>query len=167
MNKVELVTINNLPENTSELKEILGEYCASPFKMAALAVAVFHNWEKNEKETIEMLNVIKGPRPLSQLDQQFIHDRLAGKGYVIKSYFQGTSPENDYTIPEPPYTIEVSDNPYSYQNENYATLYLKSSGADSLRPITLRLKPSTGEWFLWEHTFLADIRIPKSMDEWA
>lgn len=167
MNKTETIQIAKLPENVEELKEILGEYITSPFKMAALSVAVLCNWEKDVEKTVEMLNVIKGPRPMTPMDTQFMNDRLKGKGYVVKSYFSGTSPENDYTLPEAPYEIEVSDNPYSYQNENYATLYLKSSGADSLRPITLREKPSTGEWFLWEHTFLADIRVPKSMDAWA
>ncbi|MBQ9314406.1 MAG: hypothetical protein IJ220_05355 [Clostridia bacterium] len=167
MNQTKLIQINHLPENVEELKAMLGEYTSSPFKMAALSVAVFCHWEKNATETIEMLNLIKGPNPISPMDQQFIRDRLGGKGYVVRSYFKGTSPENDYTLTATPYVVEVSDNPYSYQNENYATLYLTSSGADSPRPITLRLKPSTGEWFLWEHTFLADIRVPKSMDGWA
>lgn len=167
MNKTEVIKLNKLPESVEELQAMFGDYSHSPFKMAGLAVAVFCHWEKDAKETVEMLNVIKGPRPMTQLDEQFVNDRLKGKGYVVRSYINGTSPENDYSLPEAPYEIEVSDNPYSYQNENYATLYLKSSGADSLRPITLREKPSTGEWFLWEHTFLSDIRIPKSMDEWA
>ena len=167
MNKTEVVQINRLPGDVTELMGMLEQYQHSPLGMAALSVAVLCHWEVNEGETIEMMNCIKGPRPLSQLDIQFIRDRLGGKGYVVKSYIQGTSPDNDYTLPEAPYKIEVSDTPYSYNNANYATLYLKSSGAASLRPITLRQKPSTGEWFLWEHTFLADIRPPKSSDPWA
>ena len=48
------------------------------------------------------------------------------------------------------------------------SLYLKSGGADSERPVTLRHKPSTDEWFLWNHTgILAGIRTPKSADPWA
>lgn len=167
MNRIENIKIEKIPENVEELKEILPKYISSPFSMAALTVAVCCNWEKNVEKTIEMINCIKGPKPLSQLDIQFLHDRLDGKTYVVKSYIKGATIENDYTLPDTPYEIEVSDNPYSYQNEGYATLYLNSSGADSLRPITLRKKASTGEWFLWEHTFLADIRKPKSQDEWA
>ena len=143
---------------------MLDEYKSSPFKMAGLVVAVFNNWANNADETIKMINILKGPADLSNYDIQFIKDRLNGKEYVVRSYFNGTSPENNYTIPETP-EVEVSDNPYSYQDNGYATLYLKSSGADSPRPIKLRQKESTGEWFLWEHTFLADIRVPKSMDD--
>ena len=53
-------------------------------------------------------------------------------------------------------------------DQGYITLYLKSGGADSERPVTLRHKPSTDEWFLWNHTgILAGIRTPKSADPWA
>lgn len=42
------------------------------------------------------------------------------------------------------------------------------SGADSPRPIKLRKKPSSGQWFLiGVPPCLADIRIPKSEDKWA
>ena len=60
------------------------------------------------------------------MDEQFINDRLRGKGYVVKSYIKGTSPQNDYFLSEASYEIEVSDNTYSCQNVYYATLYLKS-----------------------------------------
>jgi hypothetical protein len=33
--------------------------------------------------------------------------------------------------------------------------------------VTLRLKPSTGQWFLWDQMLLAGIREPKSKDAWA
>ena len=66
-----------------------------------------------------------------------------------------------------PYTLTVSENPYSYQNEGYARLLLKSGGADNQRFITLRLKPSTGEWYLWEYEgLLAGIRIPAKDNPW-
>ena len=164
MNKKEVITFEKLPESVEELKAMAD--LSSPFKAAALAVAAFAHYEKHPEETIRMINFLKGPNDLSVMDTQFIRDRLRGKGYVIRSYFEGTSPENDYAATAP-YKVEVSDNPYSYTNEGYAVLYLKSSGADSLRPVTLRNKPSTGEWFLWQHTFLSDIRIPKSQDAWA
>ena len=113
-----------------------------------------------------MLNVLKGPEPLSPFQMQFIRERLGGKMYVVRSYFKGATPENNYCV-SAPYEIEVNENPYSYQNEGYATLWLTSSGADNPRPISLRKKPSTGEWFLWEQMLLAQIRTPKSQDPWA
>ncbi|WP_442872029.1 DUF6935 domain-containing protein [Blautia sp.] len=47
------------------------------------------------------------------------------------------------------------------------TLYVACSGADSPRPLKLRNKPSTGQWFLWEQQLLTGIRIPKEADPWA
>ncbi|MBR0413178.1 MAG: hypothetical protein IJI47_06400 [Eubacterium sp.] len=167
MNKSEVVTFDYLPKNVAELQPLAEQCFGSPFKMAALSVAVMMNYEADKGTTVEMINYLRGPRPLSPFDIQFLRDRLGGKMYVVRSYFNGTSVENDYTIPPAPFAIEVSDNPYSYQNEDYATLYLHSSGADNPRPVTLRLKPSTGQWFLWEHTFLADIRQPQSQNPWA
>ena len=164
MNKVELIKFDSLPKNVEELKAVAD--MSTPFKTAALSVLAFLQYENSPETAFEMIDYLKGPQPLSNLDKQFIRDRLAEKGYVIRSYFEGTSPENDYTLPEAPYVIEVSDNPYSYTNEHYATLYLKSSGADNLRQITLREK-ADGSWCLWEHTFLSDIRVPKSQNPWA
>lgn len=35
------------------------------------------------------------------------------------------------------------------------------------RPLKLRNKPSTGQWFLWEQQLLTGIRIPVEADPWA
>ena len=135
------------------------------FAVAALSVAVLCNYEHDVQETVNMLNFLRGPRPLSPRDVLFLRDRLSGKGYKTFSYLKGSSPTNNYT-PAQPYQITVSTNAYSYQQKDYATLYLKSSGADSQRPVTLRRKPSTGQWFVWEINYLSDVRIPASQDAW-
>lgn len=44
---------------------------------------------------------------------------------------------------------------------------MKSTGADTEREVRLRLKKSTGQWFLNEEYLLPDIRVPKSADPWA
>lgn len=41
-------------------------------------------------------------------------------------------------------TIAIYENPYSFDNENWVTLWLKSGGADNMRSVKLRKKPSTG-----------------------
>ena len=42
------------------------------------------------------------------------------------------------------------------------------AGADSPRPMKLRQKASTGEWFLWEYSsILSGIRIPAAEDPWS
>jgi hypothetical protein len=112
-----------------------------------------------------MLEFLKGPQPLSPYEKQFIRDRFMDKDYVPRSYFSGAVPANNY-LPSQPYTITVSSNPYSYQDEGYAKLYLTSGGADSPRAVQLRLAKD-GKWYLWEQFLLADIRVPESSDPWA
>ncbi len=160
-----IYTLNSLPKTAEEMRAAAD--LSTPFNTASLAIAALMNFESNPDSTFEMLNVLKGPESLSPFQMQFIRERLGGKMYVVRSYFKGATPENNYSV-SAPYEIEVNENPYSYQNEGYATLWLTSSGADNPRPISLRKKPSTGEWFLWgDITYLSDIRVPKEQDPWA
>ena len=80
-------------------------------------------------------------------------------------FFAGATPENNYT-PTTPWTVRVHANPYSFQNEGWAILYLKSGGGDNERGIKLRQKPSTGQWFLNDIQCLSDIRLPASENKW-
>ena len=164
--KSETITFTALPKNLAELTALPEADLSSPFKTAALAVAVLNNYEADKEATYEMLNWLRGPNPLPEREKQFIRDRLGGKMYVIRSFWAGTSPQNNYT-PSEPYSVTFFEDPYTYQNAGYAKLNVRSSGADSPRQITLRKKESTGQWFVWEIFFLSDIRIPVAMDEWA
>ncbi|MBR4265760.1 MAG: hypothetical protein IKQ46_06870 [Bacteroidales bacterium] len=159
------IQFNSLPTSVDELKSLPQAAMKDPFEVAALVVAVLCNYENSDKTTIEMLNYLKGPHPLSPYDIQFLRDRLVGKYYKPRSYFLGSTPENGYQ-PTQPYTIEIFDNPYSYVDPNYAVLWMNSSGADSQRQIKLRRK-GDGHWFYWTDMLLADIRIPKAEDPWA
>ena len=166
-NQKERITFNKLPENLAELKALPESSMDTPFKTAALTVCALCAYAANKDAGIEMLNFLKGPQPLSNLDLQFLRDRfMDGKTYVPISYFEGAKPDNNY-VPSEPFTIEVFSNPYSYDNEGYARLFIRSGGADSERPITLRKQGSTGKWFLWEQMLLADIRKPVAQDPWA
>ena len=155
-----------LPESAAQLTALPEGDLSTPFKAAALTVCALCAAAADEAVGVEMLNALRGPRPLSVMEAQFLRDRLRGKHYVPFSYFKGAVPGNDYT-PDQPFTVTVEENPYSYQNEGYATLYLHSGGADSPRPVTLRQK-GDGQWCLWEHSgLLPDIRKPKSENPWA
>ena len=74
-------------------------------------------------------------------------------------------PENNYT-PAQPLTVAVTVGPYAWQEEGYAKLELRSSGADSTRQVVLR-KAKNGKWYLWEQYLLPDIRPPESQNPWA
>lgn len=160
-NTTKTITFDRLPQSAAEIK--VGK---SPFETAAYAVAAFIKYTENPAEGEAMLNVLKGPEPLNPFGKQFLRDRLKGKEYVARSYVEGTSPDNGYALPGV-CKIKIMSNPYSYTEAHYARLLLTSSGADNPRFITLREKPSTGEWFLWVYDgILADIRPPKGNSGW-
>lgn len=165
-NHSETVTLSTLPKTLAELQSLPQADLKSPYGTVALAVAALCRYGESVEDCLQMLDYLRGPRPLSPMDKQFLRDRLVGKAYVPISYFEGTSPQNDYT-PSTPLRITVKKNPYSAQGEDFLTLYVHSSGADSDRIVEVRRKPSTGQWFLWEVKCLSDIRIPVSSDPWA
>lgn len=166
MNESQTFIFEKLPENLDELKALPEASLDSPYKTAALAVAIFCAYGKNPDATIEMLDWLMGPEEVSTYKKQFFKERLSGKLYKPFSFFAGASPENGYT-PTAPYTITVTSNDYSFVDENWATMYVKSSGADSERPIKLRKKPSTGQYFVNDIQCFSDIKIPVAEDPWA
>ena len=165
-NYTEKFTFSALPANVDELKALPEAKLNTAFKTTALTILALSRYETDPDAAIAMLSWLKGPEEFNTSEQAFLKDRLKGKEYKVRSFFSGATPENDYT-PSVPYVVAVSENPYSFDNENWATLYVTSGGADNPRPIKLRRKPSTGEWFLNDIQCLADIRLPKSEDKWA
>ena len=158
-------TFNSLPKNVQELQRLPEAKLDSPYATVALTILALTRYEESPEDCIEMLNFLKGPEEVSTYEKQFLRDRLQGKYYKTFSFFKGTRPDNNYT-PTKPYTITVSSNSYSFNDDGWATLYVQSSGADNPRPMKLRKKPSTGEWFLNDIQCLADIRLPANQDKW-
>ncbi len=165
-NACETFTFASLPTNVAELQALPEATLDSAFKTTALTMAVLCRYEHDPEATIAMLNFLKGPGEVSGFEKQFIKEHLGGAPYKARSYFHGATPQNRYT-PDTPYTITVSSNPYSFDNADWATLYVTSGGADNPRPMRLRRKPSTGQWFLVEIQCLAGIRVPTEDDPWA
>jgi len=165
-NYTEKFTFIDLPQNVEELKALPEAKLDTAFKTTALVILALNRYEADPEATIAMLNFLKGPETFGGAEQSFLKDRLSGEGYKARSFLGGATAENDYT-PARPYTVAVSENPYSFDEENWATMYVTSGGADNPRPIKLRKKPSTGEWFLNDIQCLSDIRLPKSKDKWA
>lgn len=147
------ITLNSLPKTLDELKAMPQAALTVPEEVAALTVAALALYPENPAETEKMLDFLRGPRPLNGIDKQFIRDRFRGKEYLMRSYLVGSTPENNYS------RTQFVD--------GYLTLYVACSGADSPRPLKLRNKPSTGQWFLWEQQLLTGIRIPQVADPWA
>ncbi len=156
----------NLPQNLDELKAMPEAALTDPFDTAALTVCALCVCAKEREKGVEMLNFLRGPRPLSPRDVSFLNDRfMDGQDYVPRSYFSGATPANDYT-PSVPYELTVKSNQYSDDNVNYKKLFVQSGGADSLRAIIMR-KAADGRWMLWEQELLSGIRQKQSENPWA
>ena len=154
-----------LPDTLEEFQHLPQAALSTPFDTAALCVLALCYYPQNKEMSLAMLDFLRGPRPMSGIDKQFIADRFRGVDYVPRSYFRGATPQNGYT-PAAPYTVTVSENPYSYQEQGFAKLFLASGGADAPRPVQLRLAKD-GKWYLWEQFLLSGIRMPEDQNPWA
>ena len=164
-NKSVPVVFAALPQTLAEFTALPQAAMQTPQDTAALFLAAMCLYPHNTDEALAMIAYIKGPQPLSGYDKQFLADRMRGKPYLPLSFFAGAVPTNDYT-PAQPYTVTVSETPYTYQEQGYAKLEIRSGGADSPRPVKLRLAKD-GKWYLWEQFLLSDIRAPESANPWA
>ena len=164
-----ILTFNKLFENKEDFVKISKK---SPENIAALVVQSLCLYCKDKNlfyDTIDYL--MSDLQPLSNMLKSQIDDRMKQNDkatYIGLSYFNGSTNFNNYE-PDKSYSIEVTDGPSSYVNDGYATLYLKSGGADSKRPVTLR-KKKDGDWVLWSDSILgllSDIRPPENKNPWA
>jgi len=163
------VLLGSMPENLAEFEQLKQKFSTtSPEDVCALFIAALHVLTRNKQDGYAAVNALRGPRPLSRYEEQFLWDRLYDKLYLPMVYCDGAAPGNDYT-PAQPLTITVHDDPRPQDmQQGYMRCYIKTAGADSPRAVTLRQKGSTGEWFLWEYpAIVMGVRVPVSQDPWA
>jgi len=165
-NSSQTFTFSTIPQNVDELKALPEASLNSAFKTTALAMLALLRYETSAEDSIAMLNFLSGPDPLSQREIDFIKERMANAPYIARSFFEGSTPANNYAATVP-YKIKIKENKYSFDEENYATMWVTSSGADSERSVKLRKKPSSGQWFIIDLQCLAGIRKQVSDDKWA
>ena len=161
------IRFEKLPSSAGELRQLLEGRRSDPAFVAALTVAALCAYPIDREACYAMLDELRGPRPLSPMEKQFIRDRfMDGQEYLPRSYFRGAVPENNYT-PDLPYTVALSDSASVFAEDGYKRFDVRSGGAGSPRQVTLRFKSSEGNWYLWEQMFLVGIRPPASEDPWA
>ncbi len=156
---------DNLPNNVEELINLSNYDLTNPHFTAAAFILCIKRYVQSVDDGIAMINHLKGPVDLDVHDKSFLKDRIRDKMYLPDSYFIGATPDNNYT-PSTPFEIEVIDDHTSFKEDDYVKLYIKSGGADSKRPITLRKKGA--DHFVWEYSsILLGIVVPKKDDVWA
>ena len=94
-NQTVTFTFQALPESLAQMQALPEASLDTPFKTAALTVCALCAYGADKTIGQEMLNWLRGPRPLNGQDISFLNDRFRdGKSYIPFSYFVGASPEN-------------------------------------------------------------------------
>lgn len=101
-NQTVTFTFQALPESLAQMQALPEASLDTPFKTAALTVCALCAYGADKNIGLEMLNWLRGPRPMNGQEISFLNDRFRdGKSYIPFSYFVGASPENGYTPASP------------------------------------------------------------------
>ena len=159
------VTFDRLPNDYNEFAALATDL-TRPENTCALFMLALDLYTRDKDAGVEAVNLLRGPRAMSNRDIQFLRDRLGDKKYLPLAYFNGAAPQNSYK-PDEPLTIQFYPDMRPQDcEEGYMRLYLKTAGADSPRGIKVRQKGDN--WYLWEYSsVLVGIRTPANEDPWA
>ena len=125
------VTLNMLPASLAEFRNLS---LNTPDEVVAGFLCALNLYVKNPNEGVEAMNILRGPRPMTPYDSQFLRDRLRGKEYLPLAYFAGATPQNSY-VPTQPYVLDVLADPRPQDIEpGYLRVFIATPGADSPRP---------------------------------
>ena len=165
--KRETFTFTSLPESLAEMQALPEASLDTPFKTAALTVLALCAYAADKNIGIEMLNWLRGPRPLNGQEISFLNDRFRdGKTYLPFTYFAGSTPDNNYT-PAEPYKIIIESNHVSGEEQGYMKLFIPCGGG--MIPVLSRCASVdlTASGFCGSSILLTGVRTPKSADPWA
>ena len=114
-NQTVTFTFQELPESLAQMQALPEASLDTPFKTAALTVCALCAYGADKNIGKEMLNWLRGPRPLNGQDISFLNDRFQdGKSYIPFSYFVGASPENIKENPRYEKAVGKSYSPDEY-----------------------------------------------------
>lgn len=159
------ITIEHWPETLDNFQALKIFDLRDPHHTTALFLLALDLFTKDQDLGVQAINLLKGPVVLNPHNISFLKDRLMDKPYLPKAYFDGATPENDYE-PDLPFTLKLfKDQRPDDLEEDYMRVFVKTSGADSKRFVTLRRKDD--HWYLWDYPgILMDIRKPKQDNPW-
>ncbi|MHB1354345.1 MAG: DUF6935 domain-containing protein [Anaerolineae bacterium] len=153
------IEIAALPTNLEELLVLQSSLAATPEGAAAVLVAVLLAYVALDPFAEQYLALVVDPgqlqgEALRATDRQRLKLQLISKERTIHSLVQGATPENGYQLPDPPYHLSFSRNPYSGKDESgRVKVYIACSGASTARPVSLR-RSADGLWRAWEYSTL-------------
>lgn len=169
------VKIPSEPNSIDEFTKMRDEMAKTPEGGAAMFIMAMRKYQANPKENIGYLIVsIDRSRldesngedsykgfTIASSDKWTVKTQLTKNNYLANSYFKGTSNQNGYTA-KAPFIVECKKNQYSEIDANTIKIFVKCSGADTPRPITL-VKNDKGIWKAKEFSsLLVGVKAPPS-----
>ena len=79
------IVFPSVPTSLEQFLSLPQSAMATPFDTAALTVLALSVYPDKKELAFTMLDALRGPRPLSNMDKQFIADRFRGKDYILRS----------------------------------------------------------------------------------
>ena len=104
------VTIAAIPATAEEFAAMPQMDLSKPENTCAMFLLALHLYTKDQDAGVASVNLLRGPKPLSNYEAQFLRDRLRGKTYLPLAYFDGAAPQNNYT-PSQPLMLQVLSDP--------------------------------------------------------
>ena len=83
------VILQRLPVNLQELREMPEMELTAPENTCAMFLVSLYLYLKDKKAGTEAVNLLRGPRPMTTYDEQFLRDRLRDKAYLEQIYKEG------------------------------------------------------------------------------
>ena len=122
------VKLNTLPATLAEFQALPR---STPEEVCAGFLCALNLYTKSPNDGVAAMDLLRGPRPMTPYDSQFLRDRLRGKEYLPLAYFDGATPQNGYR-PTAPYTLTVlPDQRPQDVEEGYLRVFLQTAGASA------------------------------------
>jgi hypothetical protein len=154
------VQIDRMPTSVEEFKTLRDRIATTPEGGAAAFVIALKMYFDNPQVGIQCVimqchlpTLSQGDGPnsyggytLGNSDHGTLKTQRERSPWVMNSYFPGATSENNYQMPTGAFQMNLSTNNYSGNaNEGTLKVFIKSSGADSPRPVTM-VRNDRGVW---------------------
>jgi hypothetical protein len=153
------VEIADFPRSPEDLLALQGRLASTPEGGAAILVTALLAYAQNDLQAEAYLAAALDASRLQSgsltvADRQRLQRQLKGREYTIHSYIEGATPQNGYQLPELPYRLSFSRNPYSGDEASgRVKVFVACSGAATPRPVTLA-RGADELWRAWEWSSL-------------
>ena len=85
------ITFDRLPDTLEEFSALCNDL-TKPENTCALFLLALNLYTKDKAAGEKAIDMLRGPRPMTGIDSQFIRDRLRDKKYLPLAYFDGATP---------------------------------------------------------------------------